>query len=257
MTDKTSGPPPRGGPRGGKYGAVLAFPAFRWLWTANMLSALGEAFSSVALPLLAYQISGSPQLASQVFVARLLPTILLAPASGVLVDRMDRRKLIIAADLIRAALVALIPFAGFAWQIAAVSFLVAIADAVARPAALASVPLSVPPAELVSALSANQVGTSVIRIVGPAAGPARPIIAAPARRFSRKRRASCSAPRRCFPCGCPCGTPSRRPPGSGTRCSKDCAPSATMPSSAERRWSRRSGRSTPPCWLSPWSPTST
>ncbi len=157
---------------GGRYGAVLAIPSFRSLWSANMLSTLGEAFSSVALPLLAYQITGSAQLASQVFVARLIPTIVLAPASGVLVDRMDRRKLMIAADVIRALLVILIPFAAFAWQIALVAFCVSIADAVARPASLASVPLSVPPAQLVNALSANQVGGSVIRIIGPAVGAA-------------------------------------------------------------------------------------
>jgi MFS family permease len=75
-----SGEPDRG---------VLALPAFRALWAAQMLASLGESLSSVALPLLAYAITGSAQLASQVFVARLLPLIVLAPLSGVLVDRVD------------------------------------------------------------------------------------------------------------------------------------------------------------------------
>jgi len=137
-----------------------------------MLAALGEALSSVALPLLAYAITGSAQLASQVFVARLLPLILLAPVSGVLVDRIDRRRLMLLTDFARAALVALIPFATEGWQLALLATLVAVNDAVARPAALAAVPMVVPPAQLVHALSASQVGNSAIRVAGPAIGAA-------------------------------------------------------------------------------------
>jgi MFS family permease len=158
--------------RGGRYRSVLAVPAFRALWVAQMLAALGEALSSIALPLLAYAITGSAQLASQVFVARLLPLILLAPVSGILADRVDRRRLMVAADLIRAVLVAMIPFAREGWQLGVLAALVAVNDAVARPAALASLPMVVPPAQLVQALSASQVGNSAIRVVGPAIGAA-------------------------------------------------------------------------------------
>ena len=158
-----SGEPDRG---------VLALPAFRALWAAQMLASLGESLSSVALPLLAYAITGSAQLASQVFVARLLPLIVLAPLSGVLVDRVDRRRLMLTTDIVRAGLVALIPFAREGWQLALLATLVAINDAVYRPAALASVPMVVSPAQLVRALSATQVGTSAIRVAGPAIGAA-------------------------------------------------------------------------------------
>jgi MFS family permease len=172
MSDESFQETASGAMRGGRYGSVIGIPDFRALWVANMLSGLGEALSSVALPLLAYALTGSAQLASQVFVARLIPTILLAPISGVMVDRFDRRKLMIGADIIRAVLVAVIPFTTEAWQIAVLAFLVSINDAVARPASLASVPLVVPPSSLVVALSANQVGGSVIRIIGPALGAA-------------------------------------------------------------------------------------
>jgi len=157
---------------GDRYRGVLALPAFRALWAAQMLASLGESLSSIALPLLAYAITGSAQLASQVFVARLLPLILLAPVSGVLADRVDRRRLMLAADVIRAGLVALIPFATEGWQLAVLAALVAVNDAVARPAALVAVPVVVPPAQLVQALSATQVGSSAIRVVGPAIGAA-------------------------------------------------------------------------------------
>ncbi|MBA3415686.1 MAG: hypothetical protein H0U10_10720, partial [Chloroflexia bacterium] len=54
------------GRSGERYRGVLALPAFRALWVAQMLASLGESLSSVALPLLAYAITGSAQLASQV-----------------------------------------------------------------------------------------------------------------------------------------------------------------------------------------------
>jgi MFS family permease len=165
--------------RRGRYGAVLAIPAFRSLWLAQMLANLGEALSSVALPLLAYAITGSAQLASQVFVARLLPLILLAPLSGAVVDRLDRRAVMLVADIVRAGLVVLIPFCREAWQLAVLAALVAVNDALARPAGLAAVPTVVPAAQLVSALSAAQVGGSAIRVAGPAAGAAIIGIAGP------------------------------------------------------------------------------
>lgn len=172
------------GHRGGsRYGAVLGIPAFRALWLAQMLAHLGEALSTVALPLLAYAITGSAQLASQVFVARLLPLVLLAPVSGVIVDRMDRRRLMVATDVIRAGLVILIPFSTEAWQLAAIATLVATNDAVARPAGLAAVPTVVPASQLVNALSATQVGSGAIRVAGPAVGAAIIGVAGPGPAF--------------------------------------------------------------------------
>ena len=169
---EAGGPRPGRGRQADRYRGVLALPAFRALWVAQMLASLGEALSSVALPLLAYAITGSAQLASQVFVARILPLILLAPVSGVLVDRIDRRQLMLLTDFARAALVVLIPFATEGWQLALLATLVAVNDAVARPAALAAVPMVVAPAQLVNALSASQVGNSAIRVAGPALGAA-------------------------------------------------------------------------------------
>lgn len=173
----------RGRLAGGRYGAVLGNRSFRALWLAQMLANLGEALSSVALPLLAYAITGSAQLASQVFVARLLPMILLAPVSGVLVDRLDRRALMLATDVIRAGLVILIPFSTEAWQLAAIAALVAVNDAIARPAGLAAVPSVVPADQLVTALSASQVGSSAIRVAGPALGAAIIGVAGPGLAF--------------------------------------------------------------------------
>ncbi len=153
----------RGGAR-----SVLGIPAFRRLWLAQLFAQLGEAIAQVAMPLLAYAMTGSAELLSFIFVLQLLPRIVLAPITGVLADRVDRRRLMLGADLGRAALVALVPFTQQAWQVAVLATLVAIGNALARPAELAAVPMVVSPSQLVLALSATQVAGAVVRVVGPA-----------------------------------------------------------------------------------------
>ena len=154
--------------RYGGFRETLAIPAFRRLWLAQLGAQLGEAIALVAMPLLVYGLTGSAELLSLIFVIQLLPRVVLAPVAGLLADRLDRRRIILGADLARAALVALLPFADRAWQIALVAALVAVGNAVARPAELAAVPMVVPPAHLVPALSISQVAASVVRVVGPA-----------------------------------------------------------------------------------------
>ncbi|MBW3633217.1 MAG: MFS transporter [Chloroflexi bacterium] len=155
-------------PDRGGFRDVLAIPAFRRLWLAQLGSQLGEAIALVAMPLLVYDLTGSAELLSLIFIIQLLPRVVLAPIAGMFADRLDRRRIILGADLARAGLVALLPFTDRTWQIAFLAMLVAIGNALARPAELAAVPMVVPSGQLVPALSISQVAASVVRIVGPA-----------------------------------------------------------------------------------------
>ncbi|MGH2535467.1 MAG: MFS transporter [Thermomicrobiales bacterium] len=166
-TSDSSTLPPAGG---GRYGGVLANPAFRQLWLAQLFAGFGQAVASVAMPLLVYDITGSAGLLSLVFILQQVPWILLLPLGGLLADRLDRRRLIIAADLERAGLVVLLPFTTEVWQIALIASLASIGNAIARPAELAAVPMVATGDQLVPALSLTQVSNSVMRIAGPAAG---------------------------------------------------------------------------------------
>jgi MFS family permease len=150
------------------FGDVLSIPAFRQLWLAQVGSQLGEAIALVAMPLLVYGLTGSAELLSLIFILQLLPRVVLAPIAGMLADSLDRRRIILAADLARAGLVALLPFTNSAWQIAVLAMLVATGSALARPAELAAVPMVVAPGELVPALSISQLAASIVRIIGPA-----------------------------------------------------------------------------------------
>ena len=152
----------------GGFRDVLAITAFRWLWLAQLSGRLGEAVALVAMPLLVYGLTGSAELLSLIFVLQLLPRVVLAPVAGLLADRLDRRRILLVADLARAGLVALLLFTDRTWQIALVASLVSVGNALAQPAELAAVPMVVPAGQLVPALSLSHLSASVVRVVGPA-----------------------------------------------------------------------------------------
>lgn len=157
-------------PGGGGYGEVLANRRFRQLWLAHMVAGLGEAVASIAMPLLAYDLTGSAGLLGLIFVIQTVPRVILSPVAGLLADRLDRRLVMLSADLGRAVVVALLPFTTETWQIGVLAALVAVGNTAFKPAELAAVPSVVEPALLVRALSVSQVSSSVIRVVGPAIG---------------------------------------------------------------------------------------
>ncbi|MGH2705338.1 MAG: MFS transporter [Actinomycetota bacterium] len=77
---------------------------FRLLLTGQLISFGGDWFSTVALLGLVIELTGSELLAALVLTASRLPFFLLSPIGGVVADRLNRKRLMIAADLIRAAI---------------------------------------------------------------------------------------------------------------------------------------------------------
>ncbi|MGH9153089.1 MAG: MFS transporter [Acidimicrobiales bacterium] len=77
--------------------------AFGRLWTAAALANLADGVFRVALPLLAVRLTTSPALVAGVVVAQRLPWLLLALPAGALADRLDRRRAMVAVQLLRAA----------------------------------------------------------------------------------------------------------------------------------------------------------
>jgi NRE family putative nickel resistance protein-like MFS transporter len=154
----------------GGYRAVLAIPEFRRLWLAELSARVGEAIAQVALPLLVYRLTESAALMSVIFVIQMMPRAILAPVAGLLADRLDRRRLMIGASLMRAAGVAVLPLSTETWQVAAIAAFVSIGTTIVQPAELAAIPAVVPADRLVPALSLTQVTNGITRIVGPALG---------------------------------------------------------------------------------------
>jgi MFS family permease len=84
---------------------------FRVVLAGQAVSALGDAITLTAMPLLVLALTGSGAWMGVVGALQFLPDLLFSLVAGVLADRVDRRRLVVAADLGRAALTLLIPIA--------------------------------------------------------------------------------------------------------------------------------------------------
>src|SRR5215213_4768194 len=78
--------------------------SYHRLWTASAISNLGNGVLFAAMPLLAESLTSSPTAISVVTAATSLPALLVALHAGVIVDRLDRRRVMIAMDLARLAI---------------------------------------------------------------------------------------------------------------------------------------------------------
>ncbi|NBU57566.1 MAG: dTMP kinase [Actinobacteria bacterium] len=138
---------------------VLAIPAFRKLWNSMVFSSLGDWLGLLATTALAQQLSGGSYATANfaiagVFIARLLPAVFLGPIAGVIADRFDRRRLMVAVDIMRAALYISIPIVHTYFWLYTAMILVECLTLFWSPAKEASVPNLVPRDKLENA---NQV----------------------------------------------------------------------------------------------------
>lgn len=83
--------------------AMLRNRDFLLLWTGQLLSNAGGWLLLVAVPYRVFQLTGSPAATGFAFVAGSVPSLVLGPIAGILVDRWDRRRTMLAVDLGRAA----------------------------------------------------------------------------------------------------------------------------------------------------------
>ncbi|MGC5010149.1 dTMP kinase [Streptosporangium sp. DT93] len=140
---------------------VLANAPFRKLWTAMSVCSLGDWLNLLALTALAGNLTAGSGYQFQsmaiggVFVAKMLPAIVLGPLAGVFADRFDRRLTMFFCDLLRFALVLSIPLVGsYQWIIVA-TFLVECVNLFWVPAKDATVPNLVPRERLEEANQLN------------------------------------------------------------------------------------------------------
>ncbi len=136
---------------------LLTHPAYARLLAAMTVSSLGDWVGFTAVLALVTRLAGSSTAAlgavAAVMTARTLPAILFGPFAGALVDRMDRKRIMIVADIGRGALYGLMPFLGAVWPIFALSFLIECLSLLWTPARDASMPKLVPRRQLANANS--------------------------------------------------------------------------------------------------------
>jgi MFS family permease len=118
-------------------------PAFSRLFAAELISFGGDWFSTVSILGLALQLTGSPAVASLVLVVQTGAFAVASPFAGVLADRLDRRRLMVTADLLRvpvALAFLLVRDPGTLWIAFAATGLLSFGAAVFEPTSSASLP---------------------------------------------------------------------------------------------------------------------
>ncbi len=147
--------------------------SFSSLWTGNLISLFGDRVHQVALAFLVYGITGSPVAIAATFIAATLPNLLLGPIAGTLVDRWNQKDVLIVSDVLRAAVVLLIPVGAIinVFLVYPLVFGVTTISIFFRPAKDAVMPRIVPDDQLTAANSVRWLGETMADIVGyPLAG---------------------------------------------------------------------------------------
>jgi MFS family permease len=145
------------------------------LTSAAAISSLGSKLTLFALPFLAIGLTNSPLVAGLLSAAQLLPYLLFSLLAGAWVDRADRRRLLVACDLVRAVLLTTIPIAAFSGmlslaQLFVVVFVSGACTVVAEVADMAALPRVVAPGQLARARSVSEGIDATTSVLGPTLG---------------------------------------------------------------------------------------
>jgi predicted MFS family arabinose efflux permease len=150
---------------------------FQLLWIGATASMLGSQISSLAYPVLVLGITGSPAKAGLVSAALFVGMVLTAVPAGPLVDRWNRRRILIGCEAVRAAGVASVAVAVFVHQVTMGHLLVVgivqgASAALFNPARMIAVRAVVPASQLGPALAQEEVRSHAAGLLGPPLGGA-------------------------------------------------------------------------------------
>ena len=132
------------------------------LWLGQLASNLGDTVHYIALVVWVYQRTGSSLVVAGTVLLEIVPVILFAPVAGVLIDRLPRKFVLVAADVVRAVAVLGLPFTTELWQIYAIVALLTTAGAFFNPVVNATLPTLLDEEDL---LAANSIAWSTGRFV--------------------------------------------------------------------------------------------
>ncbi|MDQ6884250.1 MAG: MFS transporter [Candidatus Dormibacteraeota bacterium] len=142
-------------PPGPTFGQVVNIKSFRRLWIGQAVSYFGDMMNTTGLAIMLFVISHSASVVALGLIAKAVPTVCFGLVAGPIVDRFNRQRVMVFADLARALLTVTIPF--FAWNwlpgVFLDVFLIATASTLFNPAKQAIIPNIVSPNMLVKANS--------------------------------------------------------------------------------------------------------
>ncbi len=138
------------------------------LWLAQLISNLGDTLHYIALVIWVYQRTGSSLVVAGTVFFEVVPVILLAPVAGVIIDRLPRKMVLIASDVVRAVLVLLLLTATALWHIYAIVALLTAAATFFNPAVSATLPTLLDEKDVLAANSVSWSTGRFVQIIGSA-----------------------------------------------------------------------------------------
>ncbi|MFT4037816.1 MAG: MFS transporter [Thermomicrobiales bacterium] len=154
------------------WGSLTAHPTFRLLWLAALSASAGQWMQQVALGWLAITLTASPGFVGIVTFAAGIPFIVVAPLGGVMIDRADRRQLMLVCQglaMVLASVMAVDVIGGWVqpWHLPIAAFLNGSLQALLSPTQQSLVPSLVPRRDLTNAIGLMSAGQNMTRVVGP------------------------------------------------------------------------------------------
>lgn len=150
---------------------VLAVPAYRKLFSAQIVALLGTGLLTVALGLLAFDLAGGEAGAvlGTALTIKMLAYVFVAPLMAALVERLPKKAVLVGADLVRAGIALMLPMVDQAWQIYVLVFVLQSASATFTPAFQALIPVVLPDERhYTRALSLSRLAYDLESLVSPA-----------------------------------------------------------------------------------------
>lgn len=149
--------------------------AFPFLWLGNLVSFLGSSVTMVILPVLVYSLTGSTTTMGFVMAVYMLPNVIMLPVSGHIVDRYDRVKIMITADIARFAIMIVICCLSLSDMLSIPLLYIFMAfygmfDGLFRPAYAATQATVFTPDIRITANSLTQMSLQTVRLIGPTLG---------------------------------------------------------------------------------------
>jgi H+ antiporter protein len=150
--------------------AVLKNTTYRHLFLAQVISLVGTGLGTVALGLLAFDLAGenAGAVLGTAFAIKMIAYVSLAPIAGAFADVVPRRAMLVGLDVVRAFIVAALPFVTEIWQVYVLIFVLQAASAAFTPTFQATIP-DVLPAErdYTKALSLSRLAYDLENLISP------------------------------------------------------------------------------------------
>jgi MFS family permease len=165
--------PPARGTGFGRGFVAMRHPNYRRYWFGQIGSLVGAWMQSVALPWLVLQLGGSPMQLGLVMAFMYGPSLFLAPLGGVLADRLDKRRALVALNVVamaQAAALFVLAASGVVeiWHVYLLGLVAGFVNAAEMPVRQAFVAELVPREDLTNAIALSSTSFNLSRVVGPA-----------------------------------------------------------------------------------------